>query len=175
MKKLLFLAVSFTALPFTANAQPKEGLGFGAGVRASLPIGDFSKSHSFGVGAELQAEYGFAENFSGIFTTGYTSFFGKTVDMGGGVEVKYDAQGYIPFLAGARYYAAPSFFIGGQIGYGLFTGNGGSSGAFNYQPQVVYNGSSYQVTLNYNGLSKNSSTTSHLGLAAVFLFGGDKK
>jgi hypothetical protein len=174
MKKLLFLAVSFTALTITANAQPKEGFNLGAGLRASLPIGDFSDSHSFGLGAELQGEYGFAENFSGVFTTGYSSFFGKKYDIGG-MEFKADAVGYIPILAGVRYYAAPSFFIGGQLGYGLLTGNGDSEGAFNYQPQIGYNSGSFQVALNYNALSKEGSTISHLGLAAIFLFGGDKK
>ena len=171
MKKIFVAAACLFALTFTASAQPQEGLGFGAGLRASLPIGDWSDGYSFGIGAELQAEYGFSPNLSGVFTTGYSSFIGKKVDFGFGEE-RVDALGYIPLLAGVRYYAAESFFVGAQVGYGLLTGSGSSSGAFNYQPQVGYNASNYQVTLNYNGLSKNSVTNSHLGLAFIYKFGG---
>ncbi|MCR6720588.1 MAG: hypothetical protein NVV59_09890 [Chitinophagaceae bacterium] len=173
MKRILIAFSCLFAISFTASAQPSEGLSFGAGLRASLPIGDFADGYSFGIGAELQAEYGFSSNLSGVFTTGYSSFFGKEVDLGGGITYKPDAVGYIPLLAGIRYYAAETFFIGGQVGYGLLTGGGSSSGAFNYQPQIGYNAGSFQLTLNYNALSKNSSTSSHIGLGAIYKFGGN--
>lgn len=171
MKKVLLVVVITVAGFLGANAQPPEGFQFGGGVRVGLPIGDFSDTHSFGVGAELQGEYGFSEMIAGIITTGYTSFFGKDYDTGFGT-VKVDAVGYIPILAGIRVYPSENFFIGAQAGYGILTGNGDSEGAFNYQPQIGYNASKFQIALNYNGLSKDGSTLSHIGLTGIFKFGG---
>ncbi len=170
MKKLLLLPVVFFAV-FAVNAQAPDGFQLGGGIRLGLPIGDFSDSYSFGIGGELQGEFGFSDNFSVIITTGYNSFFGKTIDILG-TSIKIDALGYIPILAGVRVYPSDNFFIGAQAGYGILTGGGSSDGAFNYQPQIGYNGDNFQIALNYNGISKNGSTTSHIGLTAIFKFGG---
>jgi hypothetical protein len=173
MKKL-FLAASFIIAGFiSANAQPSEGFTFGAGIRLGLPIGDFGDVSSFGVGAELQGEYGFSDMVSGVGTIGYTNFFGKDYDVPGLGTIKGESTGYIPILVGARVYPSTSFFIGAQLGYGILTGNGESSGAFNYQPQIGYNGERFQLALNYNGLSKDGSTLSHIGLTGIFKFGGN--
>ena len=172
MKKLLLVATITVAGFIGAYAQPTEGFTFGAGVRLGLPIGDFSDVSSFGVGAELQGEFGFSDMVSGIVTTGYTSFFGKDVDIPGLGTIEYESTGYIPILVGARVYPSTNFFIGGQVGYGLITGNGDSEGGFNYQPQIGYNAEKFQLALNYNGLSINSTNLSHIGLTAIFKFGG---
>lgn len=172
MKKVLLIATFVVTGFIGAYAQPAEGFTFGAGVRLGLPIGDFGDVSSFGVGGELQGELGFSDMVSGIITTGYTSFFGKDYDVPGFGTVKGDATGYIPILAGIRVYPSANFFIGAQAGYGILTGNGDSEGAFNYQPQIGYNASNFQLALNYNGLSKDGSTLSHIGLTGIFKFGG---
>ena len=167
MKKILLVATFLVAGFIGANAQ----FSFGGGIRLGMPIGDFSDTHSFGIGAEVQGEYSFSENFTGIITAGYTSFFGKTVNFGFG-DVELDAVGLIPIIAGVRVYPSSNFFIGAQAGYGILTGNGDSEGAFMYQPQVGYNANKFQIALNYNGLSKDGSTLSHIGLTAIYKFGG---
>jgi hypothetical protein len=171
MKKLI-LAATFVVAGFVGtNAQAPEGFQFGAGLRVGLPVGDFGDTHSFGIGGEVQGEYGFSETFSGVVTSGYNHFMGKKETIFG-VEVEFESVGYVPILAGIRYYPAPSFFVGAQAGYGLLFGNGESEGAFNYQPQVGYNGSSFQVALSYNAMSKDGSTLGHIGLTGIFKFGG---
>jgi len=61
MKKVI-LAVAIIFVSFiNANAQPTEGFAFGAGIRLGLPIGDFGDVSSFGIGGELQGEYGFSD------------------------------------------------------------------------------------------------------------------
>jgi hypothetical protein len=122
----------------------------------------------------LQGEYGFSEKFSGIITSGYTSFFGKTITILTS-SVKVDAVGLIPIIAGVRVYPADNIFIGAQAGVGFLTGGGSSSTAFDYQPQIGYNGDSFQIALNYNGLSKSGSTLGHIGLTAIFKFGGTRR
>ncbi|RYF78789.1 MAG: hypothetical protein EON98_15350 [Chitinophagaceae bacterium] len=105
----------------------------------------------------------FSSNVSGTFNTGYTHFIGK--DFGG---YKLDALGEIPLLAGIRVYPSTNFFIGGKLGYTVFTG-GGSGGGFTYQPQIGYNGTKFQLGLGYNGVSDNG-TLGHLGLTGIIKF-----
>lgn len=171
MKKIILFLSLVTVAFANANAQAPEGFQAGGGIRLGLPLGDFSDISTFGIGAELQGEYGFSEKFSGIITTGYSSFLGKKITVLG-TSVKLDATGYIPILAGIRVYPSANFFIGAQAGYGLLTGGGDSEGAFNYQPQIGYNAERFQLALNYNGLSKDGSTLSHIALTGIFKFGG---
>lgn len=152
-----------------ARAQSSQNVVLGVGVRIGAPVGDFSNTHSVGIGAELQAEYGFSEMLSGVFTTGYTNFFGKTV-----AGYKYNSVGIVPLLAGVRVYPSQNFFIGGQIGYGILAGNGYNSGAFSYQPGIGYNAPDFQIGLNYNALTKNGGTVAHIGLTGIYKFGGGK-
>jgi hypothetical protein len=169
-KTILVLTVMMTSV-LVSNAQAPDGFGFGAGLRAAMPIGDFADSHSFGIGGEVQGEYGFSDNFSAIITSGYTSFFGKEQTFLG-VTVKNDAVGLIPIIAGVRVYPSSNIFIGAQAGIGILTGGGDSETAFNYQPQVGYSSEHFQIALNYNGLSKDNSTLGHIGLTAIFRFSG---
>lgn len=171
MKKTVLILSFLIGSVVAVNAQAPDGFQFGGGVRLGLPIGDFSDSHSFGIGAELQGEYGFSEKFSGVITGGYTSFFGKSIDILG-TSVKVDAVGLIPIIAGVRVYPSESVFIGAQAGLGILTGSGSSETAFNWQPQIGYNAEKFQIALNYNGLSKDGSTLSHIGLTGIFKFGG---
>jgi hypothetical protein len=173
MKKLVLVATFVVAGFIGAYAQPAEGFTFGAGVRLGLPIGDFGDYSSFGVGGELQGEFGFSDMVSGVVTTGYTSFFGKDYEIPGLGTIEGESTGYIPILVGARVYPSTNFFIGAQIGYGLLTGGGDSEGAFNYQPQIGYNTEKFQLALNYNSLSKDGSSVSHIGLTGIFKFGGN--
>jgi hypothetical protein len=168
MKKVLFV-FAIAMLSFGAvNAQESAagGFHFGGGLRFALPLGDMADGSSFGIGAELQGEYMFSDMVSGTFTTGYTSFLGKTVE-----GVKSPSSGYIPILAGIRVYPSPTFFIGAKAGYGIVTVSGfGSSGAFNYEPQIGYNGTKIQLALGYNGLSQTGGTSSHMALSAIYKF-----
>ena len=163
MKKL-FLVATFAVAGFI-GAQAQE-FQFGAGPVIGLPIGDAGDISSFAVGGELQGEYTFSEKASAVGTLGYTHFIGKDF---GGFKINYGA---VPILVGARIYPSEQFFVGGQIGYGFFTGDA-SGGGFAYKPQIGYNASSFQLALSYNAVSDNS-TISWLGLSGIFKFGGNK-
>lgn len=160
MKKVLLVA-AFTVAGFIgANAQKDFKLG--AGINVGLPIGDAGDISSFAAGAELQGELGLSETVKGIGTVGYTHFFGKDL---GGYKLKYGA---IPILVGARVYPSEQFFVGGQIGYGVFTGDA-DGGGFAYKPQVGYDAGKFQLALSYNAISDNG-TISWLGLSGVVKF-----
>ena len=172
MKKLALVLTVFTASIIGAKAQ--EGLTFGVGLNAALPIGDFHQTHTFGIGAHIQAEYPFSEQFKGVFTTGYTSFFGKSVDVPGFGSVKFSSVGQIPFLAGGRFYPSTQFFVGAQIGYGIFTGGGSSTNGFEYRPQIGYDAGQFQIIGCYDGTSVTGGTLSSISVSALYKFGGGK-
>ena len=162
MKKT-FLVIAILAVSFiSANAQSE--FKFGLGPTIGLPIGDAGDISSLTIGVEIQGELKFSEKASGVATSGYTHFIGKDF---GGFKLSYGA---VPILVGGRVYPSENFYIGGQIGYGFFTGDA-SSGGFAYRPQVGYNTGNIQLGLSYNGIS-NDGTISWLALSAIFSFGG---
>jgi len=177
MKKLALVLTVFTASIIGAKAQ--EGLTFGIGLNAALPIGDFKLTHNFGIGGHIQAEYPFSEQLKGVATTGYTAFFGKTFTyddgLGNTYSVKAKSVGQIPILVGARYYPSTSFFVGAQIGYGIFTGGGESTNGFEYRPQVGYDAGTIQIIGSYDGTSVTGGTLSSISLSAIYKFGGGSK
>jgi hypothetical protein len=181
MKKLALVLTVFTASIIGVKAQSSGSQGeftFGAGINAALPIGDFHLTHSFGIGVHLQGEYAFSDQLKGVATTGYTSFFGKTFsyDDGSGntFSMKVPAVGQIPVLVGARFYPASSFFVGAQVGVGIFTGSGNSQSGFEYLPQVGYDAGQIQIIGAYDGTSVTGGTLSSISLSAVYKFGGGK-
>jgi len=178
MKKLALVLTVFTASIIGVKAQSSGSQGeftFGAGINAALPIGDFHLTHSFGVGVHLQGEYAFTDQIKGVATTGYTSFFGKTIDDGFGDKFKISSVGQIPVLVGARFYPQSSFFVGAQVGVGIFTGSGNSSSGFEYLPQVGYDAGQIQIIGAYDGTSVTGGTLSSISLSAIYKFGGSGK
>ena len=179
MKKLLLVVIVFTLSVIGVQAQSKDqSFTFGGGVHLALPTGDFGNGWSFGLGVQLQGELKLADNITGVGTVGYTSFFGKsqTIDLGAGpVSYKAPSVGLIPILVGARFYPSESFFLGAQIGYGIFTNTGSGSGSsgFDYYPQIGYNASSFQFILGYNAVSVTGGTLAHVGLTGIYKFGGN--
>jgi hypothetical protein len=178
MKKILSFPLLLLAF-FGANAQQQQGdFTFGVGLNLGLPVGNFHLINSFGVGGHLQGEYNFTDNITGVLTTGYTSFFGKSISvdngLGGTASFKQPAIGLIPVVVGPRFYPVDQFFVGVQAGIGFLTGGGSSTSGFDYYPQVGYNADNFQVILGYNGVSANGGTLGNLSLTGVFKFGGNK-
>ena len=166
MRKI-FLLFLLTSIIVSAKAQndkssaSAEGFHFAAGIDLALPVGDLSDVESFGLGAEIQPEYNISDEASFVGSTGYTHFIGKD---------DFDGVGFIPVLVGARYYPTPSFFLGGKLGLGIFTGSGNSETSFAYQPQIGYNANKVQLALSYNGWNKDDVNFSSLSLSLLYKF-----
>jgi hypothetical protein len=175
MKKLLLVATFMVAGFIGANAQSEgSGFHFGVGINLAVPIGDFGDLYSFGIGGEVQGEYMFSEKISGIINSGYTGFIGKKFDFGFGEE-RLESVGLIPIIAGVRVYPSSQIFIGARAGLGILTGGGDSETGFAYRPEIGYNGGPIQIALSFNGLSKDGSSLNHIGLTAIYVFGGVSK
>ena len=160
MKKA-FLAAAFVVAGFIGAKAQDEGFRFGAGVKAAAPIGDFGKVSSFGIGAEVQGEYMFSANFSGLGSIGYTHYLEKDDSGADG--------GIVPILAGIRFYPAPEFFVGAKAGVAISTSKGGGS-AFNYLPHIGYNSESFQISLGYDAWTKNSFTSGAIAATGIIKF-----
>jgi len=149
------------------SAHAQKSFTFGIGPNIGVPVGDASDITSFIVGGEVQGECKFNKNVSAVFTSGYTHFIGK--DLGLGVKINYGA---IPVLAGIRYYPSAKFFIGGQAGYGFFTGDA-SNGGFAYKPQIGFDAGAAQIAVSYNAIT-NNGTIGWVGLSGIFKLSGNK-
>lgn len=174
MKKIVlgFVACLIFTVAAHAQAQSKTGsFNFGAGINLAVPTGTFGTAWSFGIGAQAQGEYMFSDNLSGVASVGYTDFLGKTQNIGG-FQFKTPSVGLIPLLVGARFYPSEQFFVGAQIGFGILSGSGSSTSGFDYYPQVGYVTGPLQFILGYNGLSVTGGTYNHIGLTALYQFGG---
>jgi hypothetical protein len=175
MKKIILFATALSLSVMAVQAQSRyhQKFTFGGGVNLGLPTGDFSNGWNVGVGFQLQGELEVAHNATAVFTTGYSDFFGKTLDLPG-FSGKLPNVGFIPFLAGIRLYPSEQFFIGGQIGLGTFTNTGASGNTgFDFYPQLGFNGNSCQLIMGYNIVSLSGGSNTNLLLTAIFKFGGN--
>jgi hypothetical protein len=163
MKKL-FLLLTVAASSFAANAQNtpanvnnKDGHENGAaakkfiwslGIEPSIPIGNFHKYSSFGLGGSLMGEY--KPGRVGItMNAGFIDYFGKSVE-----SFDYPDFKYIPVLAGLKYYMSPNAFLHAQAGPGFGTNGLGTS--FWYGGGVGFNlGKSADIELKYTGWKQN--------------------
>jgi hypothetical protein len=182
MKKLLLSAAIIIAA-VGANAQSDASkLKFSAGVEAALPLGDFGKGYSFGVGGSAQADYAIDETFAVTLNAGYISFSGKTVTTPSytvgpitipGTSYKSPTIGYIPVLVGAKYSFTPELYGSAQLGltFASVSGGSGSSSAFTYAPGVGYKFTeNLDALVKYTGYSANGGSSSTVGLRVAYTF-----
>lgn len=176
----LFSALMLSAIVLFAvdlKAQAPFSTEFSSGVKVNLPIGTLKETNTFGIGFDLQGEVPITRTFTAVGNVGLSFFLGRD-----SAEGTYDGEsrGFIPFLAGVRYYVANSFFIGGQAGYAMYQEGfleGPSTGGFSYAPQIGFNGPKAGLYLFYNAtkLSKETEVLptgnmAHIGGSILYRF-----
>ncbi|MDY3318360.1 hypothetical protein PG593_05995 [Riemerella anatipestifer] len=164
MKKL-FLAGAL-ALFGAVNAQSNGHFKLGANV--SLPVGDFGKVSSIGIGADLGYMFNVAKDFELGAVTGYTHFLGKEYKTPFGT-LKADSYGVIPVAASAKYNVTPEFFLGTDLGVAFSTVKD-SGTLFYYNPKVGYQFSNNEVALSYKGFSQNGGSLGAVSLGYFYNF-----
>lgn len=160
--KRVFLSLAIVAIAFGAQAQKSSsaetGFKLAIGPRVGIVVGDYDQVFGLVIGGELQGEYKISNDASITIASGYTNYSGKH-NLG--------STGFVPVLAGARYYPSAKVFIGGRLGASFNTESGGGTW-FTYEPQIGLNSEKFQVALGYNGASKSSVTLANIGLTAVY-------
>lgn len=183
MKKL-FLIAALTAVSFAGFSQDDAAakpLSFSIGLEAALPIGDFADFSSFGIGGSAQADYMVAPSVAITLNAGYVSYAAKSVKVPTGVDgsgniiysnVKGDALGLIPVLAGIKYWFTPMVYGSGQLGLSFASGKGNSGSNFTYAPGIGVKFSNIDLLLKYVGISAKGGggSLNAIGLRAAYNF-----
>lgn len=132
MKKLLLFTV-FAMLSVTfVTAQGQ----FRAGLSGGIPIGDAGDFATFAIAVDLGYLFEISDSFDAGIATGYSHSFGDTIDVAG-MQIDLDDVQFIPIAGSARFEVAPSFTLGGDIGYALGVSDG-NDGGFYYSPRAQY-------------------------------------
>lgn len=159
MKKLILLGAF--ALFGSMNAQS----GFKLGAHVGLPVGDAGNAYSFTLGADAAYLWPVADSFSAGIATGYSAWLGKSV---GGITIP--TMSMVPVAATASYKLAENFSVGADLGYGFLFSSGSSDSGFYYQPKVAYTLGNGELSLGYQGVTKNGYSYSAINLGySIFL------
>lgn len=162
MKKFLFATV-LALVSFGAFAQNEKPLTFSIGVDGALPMGDFGKAASFGIGGSFQGNYNLDESLALVLNAGYMNYSYKS-SVGGG------NAGVVPVLAGIEYNFTPQVFATGLLGMSFSTTSGGGS-SFTYAPGIGFRfAEKFSALLKYQAWSKSSVTNSQVGVRLAYSF-----
>ena len=165
MKKV-FLLFCLSACGLAASAQTTRGTnpgGFSIGLEAGVPVGEFGKPYSHVLGGSLQYEYKPDTDFGLTFNAGYLSYSIKK-SFGSGTV------GFIPALAGVKYYFAPTIFAHAQLGAAIGTDKGQGT-SFAYSPGIGINITpKADIELKYTGISNKAGTLPAVGARVAFTF-----
>jgi len=125
---------------------------FRAGISGGLPIGDAGDLATFGIAIDLGYLFELSDTVDVGATAGYSHSFGDSVDFGFGTVDIEDVQ-FIPIAASGRFEVAPSFTLGGDVGYALGV-NDGNDGGFYYSPRAQYGVSeSIDIVVAFRGVA----------------------
>lgn len=163
MKKLVLFFAAVLAFSF---AKAQEG-NLKVGVQAGIPVGDLSKGYSFGAGVNVS--YVFAKLIDKLevgATAGYGTFIGK--ELKGGFKV--ENYGYIPVAATGQFWINESIGVGADLGYAIAISPSGAKGGFLYQPKVSYLAGQFEVSVGYQGIVHEKSTSSSINIGLGYRF-----
>lgn len=156
MKKTLFLIVLLSVLAVSVDAQNRNVKPiFSAGITMGLPSGDEVPYTNLVWGLDVQGEFPVASQFGLILDAGYVSFNGKN---------GYGNVGFVPVLAGGKYYFSDQFF--GTLEAGLSFDTGSNTGsAFTWSPGIGMKLSNkVDLALKYQSASQNGWNSAFVGL-----------
>ncbi len=171
MKKLILSGLAIFTFGL-ASAQDDAG-SFKVGAHIGIPVGDFDEVFSFNAGADVAYMFPVAENFKAGATTGYTFYSGKEYTFSDGVnevKIKGGNGAFIPLAATAQYSIMEMLYLGLDLGYAIYVGDGEGDGGFYYQPKIGYQMEKIEIYLGYKGISLDSSTLSSVNLGLAYKF-----
>ena len=167
MKKIILLSLAGCCMITAVLAQKKDNVKFSVGAEVALTTGNFSNTHSVGIGATGQLEIPLQEKLNGIAYGGIMLFNGKSYGPG----LKFKGATIIPVRVGIKYFLTGSVYTNLQAGL-AFIGGYGTGTSFSYSPQLGYefqtnSGKSIDLTLKYDAYTKGSLSSFGLRLAYI--------
>ena len=159
------IVLTATSLRAQKAAKP---IMFSLGVDAGLPIGNAGDVYSFIIGGSLQGEYKAATELGITLNAGYKSWSVKK-------DLRYltdkKSNGFIPVLAGIKYYFTPMVYGAGQLGVSFST-ESNSGSLFTYTPGVGFQISPhFDVLVKYTGMSaRGGGSLGEVGVRVAYGF-----
>ncbi len=167
MKKLIIAITLITTVSIAKSQQLSLGLDLG------LPLSDLNDAQGIGIGVTGKLHYPLQDKLQLTATTGYMSFAGKTVNVGG-FSIKTDNFGIVPLKGGIRFGLANNLFLEPEVG--LWFGNNGWGTSFAYGAGVYTSWGHFDLGGRFEGSSKNSVNAWLIGLRGAYKFDlGSKK
>ncbi len=161
-------------LSFSVFAQKKTNhFQAGVGVEAGLPVGDFGKDYSHGLGASLKLAYHFNPNIALTLQTGYMSFVGQNTNysvLSHSTSFKPTELGFIliPLKLGYRTTVANGFFFEPQAGITTLAG-GGTNVTFAFCAGYTI-APGLDVSGRFEAISAEAGSLSFVGIGASYNF-----
>jgi len=136
---------------------------FSIGLEAGVPVGENGKPYSYIIGVSLQYETKPDSDIGITFSGGYLNYQFKSSYGGGSV-------GFVPLLAGVKYYFSQNTFFHGQLGAAVGTAkNQGTS--FAYAPGLGYKFSPrVDGEIKYMGISNSGGSLNNAGIRIAYNF-----
>lgn len=138
------------------------------GLEAGIPTGNATDISNFEIGGTGRLQYNTSATFAVMLTSGYYNMIGKSV--AGSSSVKYPSLGMVPVKVGVKYYAAPSFYIDGEAGFGFDTSYENHTKLI-VSPGIGYEGGPVDIGLRYENYSGNNNSFGLVGLRVAYSFG----
>jgi len=172
MKKVLLSLLMVAGFGFMASAQTEGAVNkISVDPDFLLPIGDNSSAVSLGFGGSVMGEFNVAKSLNLTASAGYISIapIKELKDFG------FKNSGVVPVKAGAKYYFGGNFYGAGEVGAVFSTENGGGT-SLTYAPTLgasfsVSDKSSIDLGIRYEAWSRESVTSSFVGIRAAWAFG----
>ncbi|HEX8334858.1 MAG TPA: hypothetical protein VF622_19695 [Segetibacter sp.] len=140
------------------------------GAEVGIPAGDFNKTAKLGLGGSLKALFPIFEGGALTLSGGYISFSGDQI---GNTNLKHAATNLLPFKAGLRYNLSPGgVYLEPQLGYTSISYKGGASGTggFTYAANLGVLMQAIDLSIRYEGLSRENLRLPYLGLRGAYNF-----
>lgn len=171
MKKYLSLLIVFLATTALV-AQQKQGLKIEGSIGVITGDSNVNDASVFGLGIDLTYLFNVRGSLQLGPTIGYHNYFGKkssrpavlSSNLGNDIQI-------LPLAVSARYYLFEEFFIGTDLGYGLFLDDllKDQSG-FYLKPKVGFNFDGVGVHLAYSNIFGDIVNFSAINLGIEFSF-----
>lgn len=158
----MFTVASAQTVRRSSSAAPNKS-GFSVGLEAALPVGENAKPYGSVIGGSLQYEAKPDPELGITVSGGYLSYQIKEKYGSGNV-------GFVPLMAGVKYYPSPEVFFHAQLGaaVGAKSGQGTS---FAYAPGIGYKFSpTVDAELKYLGISNKAGSINNVGVRLGFNF-----
>ncbi len=127
--KILFFAILFFS---NLNAQD-----INLGIHSGFPFGgkSLTDNYGFNFGLDLSALVEIYDSTKVGVATGYSYFFGKTIELPGGGKTTSEGIGIFPLAAALRYDFRYGVYAGGDLGIGIALRDNNIF-SFYFQPKI---------------------------------------